>query len=60
MGEDKSEYLIKVNQRPEIKEGFIVIGKDMFVTPKPMTTCRAIRASEFDAQVAESKRQKIH
>lgn len=59
VGEDAKEYLIKVQQRPRIKDGFIIIGEDMFVTPRPMTTCRAIRAVEFEKNLKDVKSQKI-
>lgn len=45
---DGKEYLVKVKQKPRINGGFIEIGEDTYLTPRPMMTCRAVPASELD------------
>ena len=44
------EYLIKVDSKPEIREGFIVIDDDTFITPQAGMTCKIIPVSEVEAK----------
>lgn len=45
---DGKEYLVKVKGKPRINGAFIEIGKDTYLTPRPMMTCRAVPATEID------------
>ena len=45
------EYLIKVDEKPYIREGFIVIGKDTFIAPIQGMTCKIITENDFNARV---------
>lgn len=45
---DGKEYLVKVKGKPKINGAFIEIGKDTYLTPRPMMTCRAVPATEID------------
>ena len=42
------EYLIKVDERPYIENGFIVIGNDTFITPQQGMTCKIIPVKDVD------------
>lgn len=45
------EYLIKVDEKPYIREGFIVIGKDTFIAPIQGMTCKIITENDLNAKV---------
>lgn len=45
------EYLIKVDSKPYIRDGFIVIGGDTFITPQSGMTCKIISAKELEGKV---------
>lgn len=47
------EYLITTKEKPIVKDGFIFIGDDVFLTPMPMMTCRVIRVEDFDKEKKE-------
>lgn len=42
------EYLIKVEDKPVVKDGFIFIGDGVFLTPMPMMTCRSVRVKDVE------------
>lgn len=41
------QYLLKADQRPVLRDGFIIIGKETFITPRPMMTCRIVSEEEL-------------
>jgi hypothetical protein len=45
------EYLIKVEQKPYIRDGFIVIGNDTFITPMQGMTCKIITEKSVQDKV---------
>ena len=36
------QYLLEADQRPVLRDGFIIIGEETFITPRPMMTCRVV------------------
>ncbi len=46
-----TEYMMKVDARPYVKDGVVHIGNDTFVTPKAGMTCRIVRVSEIEKGV---------
>lgn len=41
------QYLLKADQKPVLRDGFIIIGKETFITPRPMMTCRVVSEEEL-------------
>ena len=43
----RKEYIVRTPAKPYIRDGFVVIGDEMFLSPIPGMTCRPINGEEI-------------